>query len=123
MLLSEPWARVVYSPDELYAVAGKAEENHVFYKFGITFDPMHRWYELKLCDSYTRMFIYITRDGNESSSLEKAAVDVHRGKPRCDNVIPGGGSVSPSSPHHFYLATRPDVCLSRKPPRVARDDY
>ena len=102
-LLSETWVRIVTSPDDLYRIADQAEQNRVFYKFGITHDPMYRWFDLKLCSSYNNMYVYITRDGNESGTLEKNAVDVYRGKPRCDNAIPGGGSISASSPHHFYL--------------------
>jgi hypothetical protein len=120
-LLTETWVRIVTSPDDLYRIADQAEQNRVFYKFGITHDPMYRWFDLKLCSSYNNMYVYITRDGNESGTLEKNAVDVYRGKPRCDNAIPGGGSISASSPHHFYLATRAEGGPSRKPPKVDRD--
>ena len=61
-LLSETWVRIVTSPDDLYRIADQAEQNRVFYKFGITHDPMYRWFDLKLCSSYNNMYVYIMND-------------------------------------------------------------
>lgn len=120
MLLSEDWATIVDSPGELYKIADSAVKNRVCFKFGITHDPIYRWYDLKLNQSYNKMYVFITCDGNESSKLELSAVDQYRGRPGCDNVIRGGGSVSPSSPHHFYLSTRPASGVVRAPEKVPR---
>jgi hypothetical protein len=114
------WAVVVDSVGRLYDIANEAVSRNIYFKFGITRDPKHRWYDLKLNSSYDQMYVFFTANGRESAALEKAAVESYRGTPRCDNSVDGGGSVSEASPHHFYIATR-RAGVSRGPTRVPRD--
>ena len=65
-LFSQPWLRILRSHE---AVETNALQ-HRHFKFGMTRDPIYRWFELELGSSYNVMFAFTCNDANESGGLE-----------------------------------------------------
>ena len=76
------------------------------FKFGMTRDPIARWFDLDLGKRYHRMFAFVCYDADESGGLEKQYITKWRDDPRCDNNTKGEEGKSHSTPHFFYASVR-----------------
>ena len=102
-LFNQPWLRILRSHEAVEANALQ----HRHFKFGMTRDPINRWFELKLGDRYHAMFAFVCNNADESGGLEKKYITKWRSDPRCDNNTEGEEGKSHSTPHFFYASVRP----------------
>lgn len=116
------WLQICEHETELASRATIAGAKHIYFKFGITRCPIHRWETLELGLSYSRMYAVACRSAAESASCEIGLVAQFKNHAYCDNVMPGGEGQSASHPHWVYCATRVSGGWSRRAPKPNRDE-
>ena len=120
-LRGSQWFDLVDRPEELAGVAQRAAARSLRFKFGITSNPVHRWGNLMLGISYSKMVAAPTRSSNVSAAHECALIRQFRDHPNCDNVMPGGEGQSDSMPHWVYCSIRRTGPLRAPPANIQQD--